>query len=785
MALSRITYFAVLALTCILAGRGAFGQTPVSLAETAQRSGTQREATLLGKTITVRGVVSAPPISMPEYAHAIIQDATGAGLTLFLSPDQRQSMKPGNEIEATGVLDERAGLPVLRPASIEVLGQVPAPAPTKVALDQLTQITHLGRYITTEGYVHWVGQNAGGDVLAIGNGKTSALIFYPYAGRKREILLSGFRDGDFVRVTGVSAQYCPIPPFDRGYEVIIDSPADVTLISSSSFISPRLVTYLLLAIALILLLWWLRERNLKRQRRVLRDIMTLSEDVIAAPSMAEIARRIEAMPAQTFGAPEVEIYLHSEGSTTLDRVITEKARAPLSISIEEPIGSLRALIAVCFRNRAMLAVPNLPRSPLITDDSGSLPLSATVAPMIAQGHMVGIISLFYRQRADLNPDFQLAIQHLANQVAASLKLQDQQLMKEQLLRSEKMAAAGQLISGVSADLRVPLTGIERAANILLDQNRQQPCADLLTEIAAESRRGLELVDHLLSFSSMERRESRTIDLYALLARLVEVRRSEQSRRGISTVNQIIPAPLEVWADEGQLEQALLTVIVQAEQAAQAAPDNQIRIHSRILGARVQIAFESTAAPDAPRAGEAPPTDYFGFPVAQAILQSHGGDLRNASLERGVSRIEFELPVLAPSAAVGDLARRGDKPSRVLTALVVDPDLIAQRRIVQLMSVRGHRVVPVATAEEASDTIQRMQFDLIFCATRLSGLTWVELFQRIRRRVGVFALMTDGFDPEAVQAFANGEGIVLAKPVDERELDHALGMVEVRWAASRP
>jgi CheY-like chemotaxis protein len=121
---------------------------------------------------------------------------------------------------------------------------------------------------------------------------------------------------------------------------------------------------------------------------------------------------------------------------------------------------------------------------------------------------------------------------------------------------------------------------------------------------------------------------------------------------------------------------------------------------------------------------------------------------------------------------------------VITALIVEPDMTAQRKLLTMLGGRGHRAIPAATAEDAADLVQRMAFDVVFCAVRLPGLNWVELFQRVRRRVGAFALLTEGYDSEAARAFKGGEGQILPKPIDDRALDNFLALVDVRHAAAR-
>jgi DNA-binding response OmpR family regulator len=97
--------------------------------------------------------------------------------------------------------------------------------------------------------------------------------------------------------------------------------------------------------------------------------------------------------------------------------------------------------------------------------------------------------------------------------------------------------------------------------------------------------------------------------------------------------------------------------------------------------------------------------------------------------------------------------------------------------VAALASRGHRAVPVGSAEEAVDLIDRIKFDAVFCAARLSGLNWVEFFERSRRRIGTFILLTEGYDAELARAFPGGEGLLLSKPIEESTLDAVLAGTE--------
>ena len=213
--------------------------------------------------------------------------------------------------------------------------------------------------------------------------------------------------------------------------------------------------------------WWIWERRLGAQRRAMRVLHALSEDIIAASSPAEIAEILAARLPEATRATSINLYLFNRRNKVLERVPTAADPEPMAASIETPPEGLASAAVVCFRNRTQLNIPDVRRSPLVkVGPKMSLPRAALFMPVMVQGGMsaqnevLGVLEVHNdRKLGYFKPEEQAAVHHLANQAAASLKLQDQHAMREQLFRSEKLAATGQLISGVASDLRAPLDNI--------------------------------------------------------------------------------------------------------------------------------------------------------------------------------------------------------------------------------------------------------------------------------------------------------------------------------------
>lgn len=89
------------------------------------------------------------------------------------------------------------------------------------------------------------------------------------------------------------------------------------------------------------------------------------------------------------------------------------------------------------------------------------------------------------------------------------------------------------------------------------------------------------------------------------------------------------------------------------------------------------------------------------------------------------------------------------------------------------------MVPVRSSDVGLDLVQRMRFDVVFCSTHLTGLNWVEFFDRVRGRVGAFTLLAEAFSQDLSTHF-RGEGrYVLHKPIEQSQFDRTLAAVESR------
>jgi GAF domain-containing protein len=551
----------------------------------------------------------------------------------------------------------------------------------------------------------------------------------------------------------------------------------VALGQTNQILQPLAVAAGLATLFTLSLLVWNRERRMKRQRERLRKTYRLSEEILSASSPEAIYKRIGDALVAILGVSRVHLYVYNRAAKTLDALTGEHEEA-VSISLSAPPGGTYAGVVACYHYRTLLAIPDIDRSPFpISGGNGEKsPKSLLFVPMLAQGEVVGILELDHAERAhDFTPDEQTLAQHLANQIGVAIRLLDQRSVQEQLYRTEKLATVGRLISGVVNELQAPLSSISDLARRVLDKAHAWGAEREVATIAAEAERAAATVARLVSFAANEQMEARPVSVTALLHNLLEFREGDWKASGIRVRDLTAREPLFVKGLQGQLEQVFLNLLVHAEQSLAEAPQKTITVRTSVLARRllVEIAFTAPAVSDKP----AEAAGVLG--ITRSVIAGHGGEVRLIEKHGADPRFEIELPTTTPKERVAAGAGGGSVAdfSHGLTALVIESEETAQRQILSLLAARGYRVVPVTNADTGLELANRMRFDAAFCSDHAPGLNWVELSERMLHRVSAFVLLSDGYRADLAADFEGDGCYVLAKPVQEAELDRLLRDME--------
>ncbi|MBF0142338.1 MAG: HAMP domain-containing protein [Magnetococcales bacterium] len=167
--------------------------------------------------------------------------------------------------------------------------------------------------------------------------------------------------------------------------------------------------------------------------------------------------------------------------------------------------------------------------------------------LVAQGHL-GPIALVSRDR-----------EVLSLTLAFNRMLQELQSRQAHLVRSEKMASLGTLLSGVAHELNNPLSNIATSCQILLEEPELPPFQrEMLAQIDQQTLRARDIVLSVLNYSRHRpfQREEVVVDL--LIAESVRLL-SGQVGAGVA-IERRVEAGLCVRADRQRLQQALLNLI---------------------------------------------------------------------------------------------------------------------------------------------------------------------------------------------------------------------------------
>ena len=374
-------------------------------------------------------------------------------------------------------------------------------------------------------------------------------------------------------------------------------------------------------------------------------------------------------------------------------------------------------------------------------------------------------------------------------------------LETQMIQSQKMQAVGQLAGGIAHDFNNLLTAMIGYCDLLLLRHRpgDQSFADVM-QVKQNASRAANLVRQLLAFSRQQTLRLRVIDITDVLSELVYLLKRVLGE-GVELNLDYGRDVGKVRCDQGQIEQVILNLAVNARDAMGAGGQLSIRTLDYIATSPRQFR-ERTMVPgryvliEVSDTGTGIPLELqdrifepffttkevgsgtgLGLATVYGIVDQTGGFLELSSTVGEGTTFCIYIPVhqgegedqAAPALENGEHDLSGAE-----TILLVEDEDPVRVFSARALRGKGYEVIEARTAEAALDIMQdeEISIDLLITDVVMPGMNGPTLIKEIRKSLpDLRVICMSGYSEEAVRddIAADEDLRFLAKPFSLKQL----------------
>ncbi len=388
--------------------------------------------------------------------------------------------------------------------------------------------------------------------------------------------------------------------------------------------------------------------------------------------------------------------------------------------------------------------------------------------------------------------------------------------QQELLQAQKLQAIGQLAGGVAHEFNNILTVILGHAE--LAQNRIAPdrpeAADLQQVIAAGAR-AASVTQQLLAFGRKQRLRREAIDLNQLASAMASMV-GRLLGEGIELSLHLHVGLEPAFGDRGQLEQAVLNLVVNARDALPRG--GHVRIHTRPATVTdvelcaehfdpadhvvLAVADDGVGMDAATRARIFEPFfttkglargSGLGLAMVYGFVKQSNGFIGVVSELSGGSTFTLVLPTanVRPAAAQARSPGARANPEPGATILLVEDEDAIRRLAARLLTSAGFRVVEAATGEAALAAFENASgaIDVLVADVAVPRMNGIDLARELRCRAAALPVVwISGYAPEHLDSVRGtlAPCRVLQKPYQGQALVRAVReLLEAARALPKP
>jgi two-component system, NtrC family, sensor kinase len=323
--------------------------------------------------------------------------------------------------------------------------------------------------------------------------------------------------------------------------------------------------------------------------------------------------------------------------------------------------------------------------------------------------------------------------------------------QEQLVQSEKLSAIGKFVAGVAHELNNPLAAVLGYSEILKKTTADVKGRQYSETIFKSALRCKRIVQSLLSFARREQSERKLVSLNSLVEMILEIVGYSLRTGNIEMVTQLEPNLPLVLADTSQIQQVLLNMINNAQEAILQAggPAGRIQITTETRVPNIRITIQDNGV-GIPREHLRRIFDPFfttkevgkgtglGLSLCYGYIKEHGGTITPLSqLGKGATFL-IELPIAEKTETPVELAPAPEleKPNphegQGKRVLVIDDEKPILNLIHDDFELRGYEVEVAENGKTALSKLDKNHFDLAFCDWKMPGLNGQQVYEQVRR-----------------------------------------------------